>query len=61
MRGVKVLGVELSWGERVVTSLLFSCSVTSDSLRVLLWTAAHQASLSFTIFWSLLKLLPLSR
>ena len=26
-----------------------------------LWTAAHQASLSFSIFWSLLKLMSLSR
>ena len=33
--------------------LLFSCSVMSDSMTP--WTAAHQASLSFTIFWSLLK------
>ena len=34
--------------------LLFSCSVMSDSATP--WTAAHQASLSFTISWSLLKL-----
>ena len=33
--------------------LLFSCSVMSNS--VTLWTAACQASLSFTISWSLLK------
>ena len=31
--------------------LLFSCSVFATP-----WTAAHQASLSFTISWSLLKL-----
>ena len=31
----------------------FSCSVVSDT--VIPWTAAHQASLSFTISWSLLK------
>ena len=31
--------------------MVFSCSVMSD-----LWTAAHQASLPFTICWSLLKL-----
>ena len=37
-----------------VLFLLFSCSVVSDF--VTLQTAAHQASLSFTIFWSLLKL-----
>ena len=36
--------------------LLFSCSVVSDSLWPP-WTAAHQASLSFTISWSLLKLM----
>ena len=35
---------------------LFCCSIImSDS--VTLWTAAHQASLSFTISWSLLKLM----
>ena len=35
---------------------LFSCSVVSDSF-VIPWTAAHQASLSFTIPQSLLKLM----
>ena len=35
--------------------LLFSCSVVFNSLRPP-WTAACQASLSFTIFWNLLKL-----
>ena len=35
--------------------LLFSCSVVSDSATP--WTAAHQASLSFTIYRSLLKLM----
>ena len=34
--------------------LLFSCSVVSYSVTP--WIAAHQASLSFTISWSLLKL-----
>ena len=34
---------------------VFSCSVVSDSAT--LWTAAHQASLSFTISQSLLKLI----
>ena len=34
--------------------LLFSHSVVSDSTTP--WTAAHQASLSFTISWNLLKL-----
>ena len=33
--------------------LLFGCSVVFDPAT--LWTAAHQASLSFTISWSLLK------
>ena len=35
--------------------LLFICSVVSDCSRPP-WTASHQASLSFTISWSLLKL-----
>ena len=35
--------------------VLFSRSVVSDS--VVWWTAAHQASLSFTVSWSLLKLM----
>ena len=35
--------------------MLFSCSVMSDS--VIPWTTACQASLPFTIFWSLLKLI----
>ena len=36
--------------------LLFSCSVMSDSLQPP-WTAACQASLSFSVSWSLLKLM----
>ena len=35
--------------------MLFSCSVISDSATT--WTGQCQASLSFTIFWSLLKLM----
>ena len=35
--------------------MLFSHSVLSDSVTP--WTVAHQASLSFTIPWSLLKLM----
>ena len=42
-------------GRRVYLLLLFSCSVVSDSATP--WTAAHQASLSFTIYRSLLKLI----
>ena len=42
-------------GRRVYLLLLFSCSVVSDSATP--WTAAHQASLSFTIYRSLLKLM----
>ena len=34
---------------------MFSCSVMSDSET--LWPAVHQASLSSSIFWSLLKLM----
>ena len=41
--------------EALVGSLLFSGSVVSDSSTP--WTAAHQASLSFTISQSLLKLM----
>ena len=36
--------------------LLFNCSVVSDSFATP-WIAAHQASLSLTISWSLLKLM----
>src|SRR5574341_498781 len=35
--------------------VLFSCSVVSDSAT--LWTAACQASLSFIVSWSLLRLM----
>ena len=35
--------------------LLFNCSVVADSATP--WTAAHQAFLSLTISWSLLKLM----
>ena len=38
-----------------IGSVQFSCSVVSDSVTP--WTAAHQASLSITNTWSLLKLL----
>ena len=39
-----------------MTGIQFSCSVMSDSLW-LPWTAAHQASLSITNSWSLVKLM----
>ena len=42
----------------VIGSLLFNCSDVSDS--VIPWTAAHQASLSFTISWSLLKFMSIA-
>ena len=45
--------LNLDWYRSLL--LLFSHSVLSDSLR-LTWTVASQASLSFTISWSLLKL-----
>ena len=38
-----------------ITSVQFSCLVVSDSMSP--WTAAHQASLSITNSWSLLKLM----
>ena len=41
--------------EQGLLLLLFSCSVMSNSATP--WTAAHQASLSFTISQSLLKLM----
>ena len=41
--------------QSLVSSVQFSHSVVSG--HVTLWTAAHQASLSFTISWSLLKLM----
>ena len=40
-----------------ICSVLFSCSVVSDSVTP--WTAARQASLSITNSWSLLKLMPI--
>ena len=41
-------------GAKLFYCLLFSCSVLSDFVTP--WTAAYQASLSFTISWSLFKL-----
>ena len=48
-------GLTMSMGTGL-TRMLFSCSVMSDSLQTP-WTAACQASLLFTISWSLLKLM----
>ena len=45
-----------TWRYRIDVTLLFSHSVVSSSLWPP-WTAACQASLSFTISWSLLKLM----
>ena len=42
----------------IVSLLLFNYSDVSDS--VIPWTATHQASLSFTISWSLLKFLSIA-
>ena len=42
------------WERGVATNPFLLCSATP-------WTVAHQASLSFTISWSLLKLCPLSQ
>ena len=39
------------------SSVQFSCSVVSNSETT--WTTAHQASLSITNSWSLLKLMPI--
>ena len=46
-------GLCRSWGP-----VLFSHSVVSDSATP--WTAAHQASLSITSSWSLLKLMSIA-
>ena len=40
--------------------LLFSHQVVSNSSRATSWTAAHQASLSLTISWSLPKFIPIA-
>ena len=42
-------------GDKFLQMLLFSCWVLSDSVTP--WTAAWQASLSFTISWSFLQLM----
>ena len=49
--------IHFAWNDLFKNNLLllFSCSVMSDSET--LWTAKRQASLSFTISWSLLKLM----
>ena len=47
-----------NFGKHLYCLLLFNRSVVSDSVNP--WTAARQASLSFTISQSLLKLCPLS-
>ena len=44
------------WKKNLVLNIQFSRSVTSDSFSTP-WTAAHQASLSMTSSWSLLKLM----
>ena len=64
-------GSILNWEERLIASTMWfpyycCCSVTQlrptlcghkEIWKTVLWTAAHQASLSFTISWSLLKLI----
>ena len=52
----KILIHECCFHKCLCSLLLFSGSVMSDSLLPP-WTAACQASLSFTISWSLLKLM----
>ena len=42
----------------IADNLLFCCSVAQSCLTLVTpWTAAHQASLSLTVSWSLLKLM----
>ena len=54
----------LAWMYRVdLQVILVAATVVQSLSQVLLfvtpWTEAHQASLSFTISWSLLKLMPI--
>ena len=46
---------KIKWKKNLLLYLLFSCSVMSDSATS--WITAHQASLSFTTSWSLVKLM----
>ena len=46
----------LTEGQALISSLLFS-HLSHVPLFVIPWTAARQAFLSFTIFWSLFKLM----
>ena len=48
--------IQFVFGKKVLCCLLFSHSVMSNSLQPP-WTAACQGSLSFTISWSLCKLM----
>ena len=52
----------LEWGaiEDLVQPKIVAVQLLSHvRLSATPWTAAHQVSLSFTIFWSLLKLMPI--
>ena len=51
----KFLTIPTSWYTFVVVLQLLSCV----QLIVTPWTTAHQASLSFTVSWSVLKFMPI--
>ena len=55
-----VLDPVFSWPLlRILEGLLFCCSVANNNMSdsATAWAGAHQASLSFTISWTLLKLM----
>ena len=54
--GCKIAYIQNVWDDHFI-QFQFSHSVVSDSVTP--WTAAHQASLSLTSSWSLLKLMPI--
>ena len=55
-QGEWMIPIHMEYGWMLKALLLFSHSLVSDSLRPP-WMGAHQASTSFTITWSLLKLM----
>ena len=59
MRSCCAVGIKFQFmqDKLILQILLFSCSVMSDSVTP--WTAACKASLSFTVSWNLLNLMPI--
>ena len=58
-QGVMEINYDIGVDIYTLLLLLFSCSVMSNSLRPLGLQHDCQASLSFAISWSLLKLMPI--